>query len=194
MLRVKGLKIDLQGLHRKYRVDLKCQFGYVDIRTTNKMILRHFTGNSHHNISNGITRKNTSIGARDAGFGRGTQANEDAQGYLRRNLPARVTQDDLEGVMEIRHKEKSRLEKLVEDPKYSPMEVIMVDREVGLSIFEKLIRSFSEERSNKNSIKVLFLRSTTPFDCGVRGAKKLCVMSLASQKALNCTSLSNSRP
>ncbi|GJU24422.1 hypothetical protein Tco_1163043 [Tanacetum coccineum] len=65
---------------------------------------------------------------------------------------------------------------------------------VGLSAFEKLIRSFSEERSNKNSIKVLFLRSTTPFDCGVRGAEKLCVMPLASQKALNCTSLSNSRP
>ncbi|GJY89681.1 hypothetical protein Tco_0504877 [Tanacetum coccineum] len=65
---------------------------------------------------------------------------------------------------------------------------------VGLSTFEKLIRSFSEERSNKNSIKVLFLRSTTPFDCGVRGPEKLCVMPLASQKAPNCTSLSNSRP
>ncbi|GKB38423.1 hypothetical protein Tco_0883365 [Tanacetum coccineum] len=65
---------------------------------------------------------------------------------------------------------------------------------VGFSTFEKLIRSFSEERSNKNSIKVLFLRSTTPFDCGVRGAEKLCVMPLASQKAPNCTSLSNSRP
>nr|GEX06731.1 hypothetical protein [Tanacetum cinerariifolium] len=37
------------------------------------------------------SRKNTSIGARDAGFGRGTQVNEDAQGYLRRNHPARVT-------------------------------------------------------------------------------------------------------
>ncbi|GJT78176.1 hypothetical protein Tco_1044901 [Tanacetum coccineum] len=65
---------------------------------------------------------------------------------------------------------------------------------VGLSTFKKLIRSFSEERSNKNSIKVLFLRSTTPFDCEVHGAEKLCVMPLASQKALNCTSLSNSRP
>ncbi|GJZ82645.1 hypothetical protein Tco_0647818 [Tanacetum coccineum] len=63
---------------------------------------------------------------------------------------------------------------------------------VGFSTFEKLIRSFSEERSNKNSIKVLFLRSTTPFDCGVRGAEKLCVMPLASQKAPNYTSLSNS--
>ncbi|GKA17894.1 integrase, catalytic region, zinc finger, CCHC-type containing protein [Tanacetum coccineum] len=30
-----------------------------------------------------IFKKNTSIRARDAGFGRGTQANEDAQGYLR---------------------------------------------------------------------------------------------------------------
>ncbi|GJX94329.1 hypothetical protein Tco_0348915 [Tanacetum coccineum] len=36
-------------------------------------------------------RKNTSIGARDARFGRGTQANEDAQGYLRRNHPTGVT-------------------------------------------------------------------------------------------------------
>nr|GEW36302.1 retrovirus-related Pol polyprotein from transposon TNT 1-94 [Tanacetum cinerariifolium] len=35
-------------------------------------------------------RKNTSIGARDARFGRGTQANEDAQGYLLRNHPARA--------------------------------------------------------------------------------------------------------
>ncbi|GJY59592.1 hypothetical protein Tco_0459484 [Tanacetum coccineum] len=56
---------------------------------------------------------------------------------------------------------------------------------VGVSTFETLIRSFSEQRSNKNSIKVLFLRSTTLFDCGVCGAEKLCVIPLASQKALN---------
>ncbi|GJY87695.1 hypothetical protein Tco_0502323 [Tanacetum coccineum] len=35
--------------------------------------------------------KNTSIGARDAGFGRGKRAKEETQGQLRRNLPAGVT-------------------------------------------------------------------------------------------------------
>ncbi|GJT86051.1 hypothetical protein Tco_1067768 [Tanacetum coccineum] len=38
---------------------------------------------------------------------------------------------------------------------------------------------------------VLFFLSTTPFDCGVRGAEKLCVIPLALQNSLNCTSLSN---
>ncbi|GJT88694.1 hypothetical protein Tco_1070411 [Tanacetum coccineum] len=37
-----------------------------------------------------FVRKNTSIGLSDTGFGRGTQAYEDAQGYLRRNLPNEV--------------------------------------------------------------------------------------------------------
>ncbi|GJX90831.1 hypothetical protein Tco_0344157, partial [Tanacetum coccineum] len=35
--------------------------------------------------------KNTSIGARDAGFGRGKQAKEGSQGQLRRNHPTGVT-------------------------------------------------------------------------------------------------------
>ncbi|GJX28982.1 hypothetical protein Tco_0237061 [Tanacetum coccineum] len=42
---------------KKYKADLKCQFGSVDIRTTNKMILRHCIGNTHHNNSNKITRQ-----------------------------------------------------------------------------------------------------------------------------------------
>ncbi|GJV55541.1 putative reverse transcriptase domain-containing protein [Tanacetum coccineum] len=36
-------------------------------------------------------QKNTSIGTRDTGFGRGKQAKEEIQGQLRRNLPAGVT-------------------------------------------------------------------------------------------------------
>ncbi|GKB97750.1 phospholipase-like protein, partial [Tanacetum coccineum] len=37
---------DLQGIRdrKKYRADLKCQFKLVDIKTANKMILRHCTG------------------------------------------------------------------------------------------------------------------------------------------------------
>ncbi|GKC55471.1 hypothetical protein Tco_1078216 [Tanacetum coccineum] len=33
-----------------------------------------------------------------------------------------------------------------------------------------------------------------PFDCGVRGAEKLCIIPLALQNSPNCTSLSNSLP
>ncbi|GKD83350.1 hypothetical protein Tco_1350189, partial [Tanacetum coccineum] len=35
--------------------------------------------------------KNTSIGVRDVGFGRGKQANEESQGQLRCNHPAELT-------------------------------------------------------------------------------------------------------
>nr|GEY39857.1 hypothetical protein [Tanacetum cinerariifolium] len=46
---------------KKYRAVLKCQFGFVDIRTINKTILRHCIGNTHHNISNEITSDITKL-------------------------------------------------------------------------------------------------------------------------------------
>ncbi|GKC02458.1 zf-CCHC domain-containing protein, partial [Tanacetum coccineum] len=64
----------------------------------------------------------------------------------------------------------------------------------GALLFWEYPRKTPSYDFGSNLVSVLFFLSTTPFDCGVRGAEKLCVIPLALQNSPNCTSLSNSLP
>ncbi|GJY36012.1 hypothetical protein Tco_0421390 [Tanacetum coccineum] len=89
--RVRSLKISDLSLRDTLRAEreafarIERQLGFVteELRQSR---MTHFTDRESLRRMETFL-KNMSIGARDAGFGRGIQANEDAQGQLRRNHP-----------------------------------------------------------------------------------------------------------